>query len=115
MRFDQSMVRTFGGARSTRFYPISVRATGMVTCRQRPATASGTTFVTLEDETGSINVVVWSRVAEAQRKELVFSRLLCVAGHVERLGDVVHLIAGKLIDQSAMLGELDFSVLEFVF
>lgn len=90
-----------------------LRATGMVTCRQRPATASGTTFVTLEDETGSINVVVWSRVAEAQRKELVFSRLLCVAGHVERQGDVVHLIAGKLIDQSAMLGELEFSTREF--
>ena len=90
-----------------------LRATGMVTCRQRPATAHGTTFVTLEDETGSINVVVWSRLAEAQRKELVFSRLLCVAGRVERQGDVVHLIAGKLIDQSPMLGELEFSTREF--
>jgi error-prone DNA polymerase len=90
-----------------------LRATGMVTCRQRPATAHGTTFVTLEDETGSINVVVWARVAESQRKELIFSRLLCVAGHVERQGEVVHLIAGKLIDQSAMLGELDFSTREF--
>lgn len=90
-----------------------VRATGMVTCRQHPATAKGTTFVTLEDETGAINVVVWSRLAEAQRKELVFSRLLCVAGHIERQGDVVHLIAGKLIDQTAMLGELHFSTREF--
>ena len=90
-----------------------LRATGMVTCRQHPGTAKGTTFVTLEDETGYINVVVWPRVAARQRKELVFSRLLCVAGHVERQGEVVHLIAGKLIDQTAMLGELDFSIREF--
>ena len=90
-----------------------LRATGMVTCRQRPGTAKGTTFVTLEDETGAINVVVWSRLAEAQRKELVFSKLLCVAGHVERQGEVVHLIAGRLFDRTAMLGELEFSTREF--
>jgi error-prone DNA polymerase len=89
------------------------RATGMVTCRQHPQTAKGTTFVTLEDETGYVNVVVWSHLAKRQRKELVFSRLLCVAGRVERQGDVVHLIAGRLIDQTAMLGKLSFSSREF--
>ena len=109
---DKLRIRTAEEVNHARHGQI-LRATGMVTCRQRPATAHGTTFVTLEDETGSINVVVWSRVAESQRKELVFSRLLCVAGHVERQGEVVHLIAGKLIDQSAMLGELDFSTREF--
>jgi error-prone DNA polymerase len=90
-----------------------IRASGLVTCRQRPATAKGTTFVTLEDETGYVNVVVWSHVADRQRKELVFSKLLCVAGRVERQGEVVHLIAGRLIDQTAMLSELDFSSRDF--
>ncbi|MEP7155482.1 MAG: error-prone DNA polymerase, partial [Betaproteobacteria bacterium] len=90
-----------------------LRVTGMVTCRQHPSTAKGTTFVTLEDETGYVNVVVWQRLAQRQRKELVFSRLLCVAGRVERQGEVVHLIAGKLIDQTSMLGDLDFSIREF--
>ncbi|MBL0124042.1 MAG: error-prone DNA polymerase [Betaproteobacteria bacterium] len=90
-----------------------IRTTGLVTCRQRPGTAKGTTFVTLEDETGYVNVVVWSHVAARQRKELVQSRLMCVAGRVERQGEVVHLIAGKLIDQTAMLGELDFHSHEF--
>jgi error-prone DNA polymerase len=90
-----------------------IRTTGLVTCRQRPGTAKGTTFVTLEDETGYVNVVVWSHVAARQRNPLILARLLCVAGRVERQGEVVHLIAGKLIDQTAMLGELDFHRHEF--
>ena len=90
-----------------------IRTTGLVTCRQRPGTAKGTTFVTIEDETGCVNVVVWSHVAARQRNPLVHARLLCVAGRVERQGEVVHLIAGKLIDQTAMLGDLDFSTREF--
>ncbi len=90
-----------------------IRATGLVTCRQRPGTAKGTTFVTLEDETGYVNVVVWSHVAARQRNPLILSRLMCVAGRVERQGEVVHLIAGRLIDQTAMLGELDFHRHEF--
>ena len=90
-----------------------IRTTGLVTCRQRPGTAKGTVFVTLEDETGYVNVVVWSHVAVRQRSPLVHAKLLFVAGRVERQGDVVHLIAGKLIDQTAMLGELDFSTREF--
>jgi error-prone DNA polymerase len=90
-----------------------IRTTGLVTCRQRPGTAKGTTFVTLEDETGYVNVVVWSHVAARQRNPLILARLLCVAGRVERQGEVVHLIAGKLIDQTALLGELDFHRHEF--
>ena len=90
-----------------------IRATGLVTCRQRPGTAKGTTFVTLEDETGYVNVVVWSHVAAKQRNPLILARLMCVAGRVERQGEVVHLIAGRLIDQTAMLGELDFHSHEF--
>ena len=90
-----------------------IRAAGLVTCRQRPGTAKGTTFVTLEDETGYVNVVVWPRLVERQRKELLFSRLMVVAGHVEQQGEVVHLIAGRLIDRSALLGTLDFDSRDF--
>jgi error-prone DNA polymerase len=82
------------------------RAAGLVTCRQRPDTASGVIFVTLEDETGCVNVVVWSRVAERQRAELLGSRLLGVQGLIERDGDVVHLVARRLYDHSSLLGPL---------
>jgi error-prone DNA polymerase len=83
-----------------------VRVVGMVTCRQRPSTANGTTFVTLEDETGYVNVVVWASVAEAQRKALIFARLMRVTGRVERQERVVHLIAEKLVDETVMLDSL---------
>jgi len=82
------------------------RVTGLVTGRQRPGTASGVTFVTLEDETGMINVIVWRDLAERQRKELLRSSLLTVFGTLEREGEVVHLIAGRLCDQTALLGKL---------
>jgi error-prone DNA polymerase len=82
------------------------RAAGIVTCRQRPGTASGVVFVTLEDETGYINVVVWGRSAVAQRRVLLGAQLMAVHGHVEREGEVIHLIAGKLVDHSPLLGNL---------
>jgi error-prone DNA polymerase len=82
------------------------RAAGLVTCRQRPDTASGVIFVTLEDETGSVNVVVWRDLAERQRRELLGARLLEVDGRLERDGEVVHLIARRLRDRSRLLGEL---------
>jgi error-prone DNA polymerase len=83
-----------------------VRAAGIVTCRQRPGTASGVTFVTLEDETGVVSVVVWRDVAERQRRELIGANLLGVYGKIERKGQVVHLIAGRLVDHSHLLGKL---------
>ena len=82
------------------------RAAGIVIGRQRPDTASGVIFVTLEDETGMINVVVWRDVAEKQRRALLGSQLLAVHGVLERQGGVIHLIAGKLADQSHLLGRL---------
>jgi error-prone DNA polymerase len=82
------------------------RVTGLVTGRQRPGTASGVTFVTLEDETGMINVIVWRDLAERQRKELLRSSLLTVYGTLEREGEVVHIIAGRLRDQTPLLGNL---------
>ncbi len=84
----------------------AARVAGLVTCRQRPDTASGVIFVTLEDETGSVNVVVWARLAESQRSELLDSRLLGVQGVIERDGEVVHLVARRLYDYSALLGPL---------
>jgi error-prone DNA polymerase len=79
---------------------------GLVTCRQRPDTASGVIFVTLEDETGCANVVVWRNVVERQRGELLGARLLAVQGTIERDGEVVHLVARDLTDYSALLGPL---------
>ncbi|TAN50409.1 MAG: error-prone DNA polymerase [Betaproteobacteria bacterium] len=79
------------------------RAAGLVTCRQRPDTASGVLFLTLEDETGSTNVVVWHALAERQRRELLGARLLGVQGVIERDGEVVHLVARRLSDQSPLL------------
>ena len=82
------------------------RVTGLVTGRQRPGTASGVIFVTLEDETGMINVIVWNDVAERQRMALLRANLLSVYGTLEREGEVVHVIAGRLRDQTALLGNL---------
>jgi error-prone DNA polymerase len=86
---------------------------GLVTCRQRPDTASGVVFVTLEDETGCMNIVVWSSLVESQRRELLDARLLGVQGVVERDGDVVHLVARRLSDHSALLGGLEAASRDF--
>ena len=82
------------------------RAAGIVTGRQRPGTASGVVFVTLEDETGSVNVIVWRDLADRQRRELLKSRLMGVDGVLEREGDVIHLVAARLYDHTALLGRL---------
>ena len=83
-----------------------VRAAGLVLNRQRPGTASGVTFLTLEDETGHVNVVVWRDLAERQRRELLGARLLAVYGTLERQGEVAHLIAAHLRDMTPLLGDL---------
>jgi error-prone DNA polymerase len=82
------------------------RTAGVVTCRQRPGTASGVVFLTLEDETGSINVIVHGDLVERQRRELLGARLMGVFGQVQREGLVVHLVATRLVDHSALLGRL---------
>jgi error-prone DNA polymerase len=89
------------------------RAAGIVVGRQRPDTASGVIFVTLEDETGSVNVIVWRDLADRQRRELLGSRLMGVHGTLEREGEVVHLIANRLVDHSALLGKLQTSSRDF--
>jgi error-prone DNA polymerase len=83
-----------------------VRTAGIVLMRQRPQTASGVTFLTLEDETGQVNIIVWERVGQEQRRALTESRLLEVQGEWQRQDEVMHLIARRLIDRTKMLGEL---------
>lgn len=82
------------------------RVAGIVTCRQRPSTAKGVVFVTLEDETGYVNVVVWRDLVEKQQRELLGSSLLGVEGEIQREGEVVHLVAHRLTDHTRLLGRL---------
>ena len=82
------------------------RACGIVTVRQRPSTASGTVFVTIEDETGPINVIVWPALVDAQRKELLTAHLLGVYGVWQCEGKVRHLVAKRLVDLTHLLGNL---------
>jgi len=84
-----------------------VRTAGLVTLRQRPQTASGVIFMTLEDEDGMTNVVVWNDLAQRQRREMLESRLLAVEGKLESRHGVQHLIAERLHDWTALLGRLD--------
>jgi error-prone DNA polymerase len=81
-------------------------ACGIVTMRQQPDTANGTIFVTLEDETGSVNVIVWRHVREQQRRALLGSRLMAVAGQWQARDGVAHLVARRLLDMTPWLGRL---------
>jgi len=83
-----------------------VRTAGLVVTRQRPGTASGVTFVTLEDETGYINLIVWRQIAERQRRALVGSRLMGVTGELQLEGEVMHVIVHRISDLSSWLGDL---------
>ena len=105
----------FFSAEEIRLLPAgsSARVAGIVTGRQRPGTASGTVFVTLEDETGCVNVIVWPRLVEAQRRELLGSQLMGVEGTLEREGEVMHLVAKRLSDHSDLIGSLKVESRDF--
>jgi error-prone DNA polymerase len=90
-----------------------VRVAGIVITRQRPMTASGVTFVTLEDESGQINVLVWRALGERRNAVLVNARLMEVRGELQRESGVTHVIASQLLDRSSLLGELTVRVHEF--
>jgi error-prone DNA polymerase len=98
--------RRYRSARELAQWPDrrSARYAGLVILRQRPQTASGVTFMTLEDETGMVNVVVWAQVAERQRRVFLESRLLAVEGRMESAEGSQHLIATRLEDLSSLLG-----------
>ncbi len=84
-----------------------VKIAGLVTGRQRPGTATGVLFLTLEDETGNSNIVVWRDIVERYRAAVLHARLLKIKGVLERDSSVVHVIAGEIIDGSHLLGELE--------
>ncbi len=90
-----------------------VTVAGVVTGKQSPGTASGVTFVTLEDDTGNINLVVWAGTANAQKQTFMSAKILMVKGIVEKEGQVVHVIAGKLIDKTQALANLQTESREF--
>ncbi len=83
-----------------------IKLAGLVLVRQRPGTASGVIFATIEDETGVGNIIIWPKVFQRYRRATLASRLLCVTGKVQREGLVIHLIADKLEDFTAMLSGL---------
>lgn len=83
-----------------------VRVAGLVTHRQRPGSANGVTFVTIEDETGHVNSVVWRDLGDRQRKTLLRSRLLSIVGKLQREGEIIHVIAKDLEDYTPLLGRL---------
>lgn len=83
-----------------------IRTAGIVTLRQQPSTAKGTIFVSLEDEFGTVQVIVWSSVRDEQRQVLLESRLLAVKGVWQRRGQVTNLIADRLVDLTPWLGRL---------
>ena len=90
-----------------------VRIAGLVTCRQRPGTASGVLFLTLEDETGNSNIVVWERTQQHFRQALMHGKLLLVNGIVETKDNVTHVIAGALYDYSHVLDNLHIQSHDF--
>jgi error-prone DNA polymerase len=83
-----------------------VNVAGLVITKQRPGTASGVTFVTLEDDTGQVNLVLWKQVAEKYRAALLNARLLGVTGELQIEDRVIHVIARQLFDHSDLLGDL---------
>jgi error-prone DNA polymerase len=104
-RLERRGIVTAAGLRCIR-NGATVRTAGLVITRQRPGSAQGVTFVTLEDETGYVNLIVWRDVAERQRQVLVGSRLMGVAGELQVEGEVMHVIARRLVDLSSWLGRV---------
>lgn len=90
-----------------------INVAGLVITKQRPGTASGVTFVTLEDETGQINLIVWKKVADEFRSALLNARLLGIAGELQIEGKVIHVIAQQLFDHTEMLGGLSVRSRDF--
>jgi error-prone DNA polymerase len=90
-----------------------VRFAGLVRMRQRPETASGVTFVTLEDEHGMVNAVVWQRTAEEQRRELLESSLMAIDGRLERADGVQHLIVSRMENYGGLLAKLQTGSRDF--
>ncbi len=83
-----------------------LEAAGIVLVRQRPGSAKGVMFITLEDETGIANLVVWPKVFEANRRAVLSASMISVRGRIQREGEVVHLVAQRIVDLSAELASV---------
>jgi DNA-directed RNA polymerase len=83
-----------------------VTVAGLVILRQRPGTANGVIFLTLEDETGVVNIVVWRKIYEVFRRAVIAGRLLRITGRIQRENNVTHVIAERIEDISPMLDQL---------
>ncbi|NIZ11681.1 OB-fold nucleic acid binding domain-containing protein [Pseudooceanicola sp. HF7] len=83
-----------------------ITVAGLVILRQRPGTAKGVVFLTLEDETGVVNIITWRKVFEAYRRAAISGRMLRVTGRIQRADGVTHVIAEEIEDISAMLDSL---------
>ena len=88
--------------------PVNARITvaGLVILRQRPGTAKGVIFVTLEDETGVVNIIVWRHIYEKFRRAVIAGRMLRVTGRLQRAHGVTHVLAEQIEDLSSMLAAL---------
>jgi error-prone DNA polymerase len=84
-----------------------VKVAGLVLVRQRPGSAKGVIFATLEDETGISNIIVWPKVFEAYRATVMRARLLYVEGRLQKEGLVIHVVANHIEDRSHLLADLD--------
>ena len=84
----------------------SVTLAGLILVRQRPGSAKGVIFVTIEDETGFANIVIWPDVFDAHRPIILGARLLSVHGRIQKEGEVIHLVAGRVEDLSPLLNSL---------
>ncbi len=89
-----------------------VKVAGLILVRQRPGTASGICFITLEDETGTANLVVFQKLFDQYRKEIIQSRLLMVEGQLQKEGEVIHVIVRRCFNVTQLLGKLQTSDLD---
>jgi len=83
-----------------------VKVAGLILVRQRPGTASGICFITLEDETGTANLVVFQQLFDKYRKEIIQSRLLMVEGQLQKEGEVIHVVVRRCFNYSRLLRKL---------
>lgn len=90
-----------------------LEAAGIVLVRQRPGSAKGVMFITLEDETGIANLIVWAKIFEANRRAVLSASMMAVRGRIQREGDVVHLVAQRITDLSADLASVGSRDAEF--
>jgi error-prone DNA polymerase len=104
---------TPNGELQTRPNGKPVRVAGIVMFRQRPGSAKGTMFMTLEDDTGIVNLIVRPALIEAEREAVVGAAFLIVQGRLQRQHEVTHVIAERFFDRSHWIGELPYLSRDF--